>query len=118
MRGKRLSPLGPRDRTMQPWSQLPRPVQTYPIALEFALQHLPQRIARALTTDGFDPRVLAGRHCLLGKLFANPIGFPGHEHTAATSRYGQRGGAFTKSAADDHEVGCEFVGVGCVHAVT
>ena len=93
-------------------------MQAHPIALEFALRHWPLRIARAPITYGSDIRVLVGRHHVLNKLSDNPIGFLGRDHTEATSRYGQRSGAAIKPVADDHEVGHEFVGVGCEHAVT
>ena len=70
-----------------------------------------QRQVAACATDGLDPRILVGRYRLLGELSADPIGFLGHDHAEPTTRGGQRGGAASETAADDHEIGGQFVGM-------
>jgi len=69
-----------------------------------------QRQVTAGTSDGFDPRILVGRHRLLGELSADPIGLLGHDHPEPTPRGGQRGGTAAEAAANDHEIGGQFTG--------
>jgi hypothetical protein len=48
---------------------------------------------------------------LLRELSTNPIGLLGHDHPEPAARRGQRGGTTSEAAANDYEIGGEFIGM-------